>query len=648
MARPITLSNGELSVSLDDRGMVQDFTFPHVGLENHTPGDDIQHRVGVWVDGNFSWLSDDGWQINQRYPHSALIGHTKAVNESLGVALEFDDFVDSSISAFLRNIHVVNLSENPRQIRLFFSQAFLIGNSTQGADTAQYLPEHDAILHYHGRRAFVVSGDNNGKPFDQYTVGIFGSEGREGTYRDAEDGELSFSTAEHGRVDSTIGFTFDLSPHSSIRVHYWIAAGTSMREALYVNNNVKDDGLLERQRTTADWWHDWLKPAHEVVLRIDKPYRESFIHSLMILRSHFDKHGAVIASVDTSNSGYSRDTYSYCWPRDGALSIWPLIRLGYVDEPRRFFEFCRRVMQPEGYLMHRYRPDGAPGSSWHPYVQSNGQKSLPIQEDETALVLFMLAQFYQKTKDDRMLKDFYQTLVLPMAEFLADHIDSGAGLPLPSYDLWEETYQTTTFTTSAVYGALVAASELATVMEDDSNAVTWRSVADDIRVSANKYLYNSDRQAFYRGVSIESGEVVSSDETVDVSSFFGAFMFGLFAGDSPEVSSAAKTTEELLGFDYERPAMSRYEGDRYCQAVNGVSNFWPIASLWMAQYELEIGNNEVSRQTIDWIKQHMLPTGALPEQLNPSNGQPVSVTPLAWSHAEYLATLLDTITEVSE
>ncbi len=321
MARPITLSNGELSVSLDSRGMVQDFTFPHVGLENHTPGDDVQHRVGVWVDGVFSWLNSDDWQTSQRYPHSALIGHTKAVNETLGIAVEFDDFVDSSISAFLRNVHVVNLTENAREIRLFFSQAFIISSSSQGADTAQYLPDQNAILHYRGRRAFVVSGQHADKPFDQYTVGIFGSEGREGTYRDAEDGDLGLGSAEHGKVDSTIRFTIDLAPHSSTRVHYWIAAGTSIREALYVCTNIKDDGLFERQRSTADWWHDWLKPAHKVVLGIDKPYRESFIHSLMILRAHIDKHGAVVASVDTSNSAYSRDTYSYCWPRDAALSI---------------------------------------------------------------------------------------------------------------------------------------------------------------------------------------------------------------------------------------------------------------------------------------------------------------------------------------
>jgi GH15 family glucan-1,4-alpha-glucosidase len=35
----------------------------------------------------------------------------------------------------------------------------------------------------------------------------------------------------------------------------------------------------------------------------------------------------------------------------------------------------------------------------------------------------------------------------------------------------------------------------------------------------------------------------------------------------------------------------------------------------------------------------------LAEQLSPIDETPISVEPLTWSHAEYMATLLDTITE---
>jgi GH15 family glucan-1,4-alpha-glucosidase len=205
MARPIVLSNGELHVGLNDFGMVHDFYYPYVGLENHSAGDDLKHRVGIWISGSISWLDDPcEWSFTFRYPHDALVGNILAKNERLGIILEFDDFVDAHVCAFIRNIHIINLRNEAREIRLFMHQAFAIGDSRSNTDTVQYLPDSNAILHYRGRRAFVVSGVYDNKPFDQYTVGLFGIEGKKGTYCDAEDGELDFNNVEHGRVDSTI------------------------------------------------------------------------------------------------------------------------------------------------------------------------------------------------------------------------------------------------------------------------------------------------------------------------------------------------------------------------------------------------------------------------------------------------------------
>ena len=284
MARPIVLSNGELHVGINKFGLVHDFYFPYVGLENHAAGKSLRHRVGVWVDGEISWLDNIGeWEFTFRYPHRALIGHTIAKNDHLGILLEMDDVVDSTISAFMRNVHVVNLREQPREIRLFMHQAFDIGDARSNTDTAQYLPDSHAILHYRGRRAFIVGGMTDGEPFDQYTVGLFGIEGREGTYRDADDGELSFCNVEHGRVDSTLRFKMQIGALSSQRAHYWIAAGTSSREALYVHRQVKEDGVIARLHATADWWHTWLEPALHVAEKLVPEYRESFIRSTMLV-----------------------------------------------------------------------------------------------------------------------------------------------------------------------------------------------------------------------------------------------------------------------------------------------------------------------------------------------------------------------------
>ena len=646
VARPIVLSNGELHVGINSFGLVHDFYFPYVGLENHSAGPDLRHRVGVWIDGAISWLDDGDWNFTFRYPHKALIGHTIAKNESLGVLLEFDDVVDSTISAFMRNIHVVNLRDQPREIRLFMHQAFAIGDSRSNTDTAQYLPDSDAILHYRGRRAFIISGCTDTAPFDQYTVGLFGIENHEGSYRDADDGELSFCNVEHGRVDSVLRFRLEIPALSSQRVHYWIAAGTSTREALYIHKQLQDDGVLKRLHATATWWHHWLEPVEPVVAKLAPEHRLTFLRSLMTVKSQTDKRGAVIASTDTTMLNYSRDAYAYCWPRDGAYVLWPLVRLGYVDEPHRFFEFCRRGLHPSGYLMHKYRADGALGSSWHPYVQPDGTVAPPIQEDETALVLFVFAQYYHMHASPRLLAEFYQTMVVPMANFMASYIDEVTGLPKPSYDLWEEVFETTTYTTSVVYAALLAAADLADAANDSDHAVAWRTAAEDILAAAQKHLFNHERQAFYKGLIVRDGRI-EYDATIDMSSIFGAFMFGLFPVGSKELTAAISTLEQIFDFQPGINGLPRYENDHYYRVNTATpGNWWHITTLWMAQYYSETNQQDKADRILAWVSSHAVAdTGILAEQINPDDGTPLSVAPLTWSHAEYLATLLDTITE---
>ena len=645
MARPIVLSNGELHVGINRYGLVHDLYFPYVGLENHAAGKSLRHRVGVWVNGEISWLDDGDWELRFRYPHRAWIGHTVAKNTRLGILLEFDDVVDSAMSAFLRNIHVVNMWDHPREIRLFMHQAFVIGDARSNTDTAQYLPDSEAILHYRGRRAFIVSGMADGEPFDQYTVGLFGIEGHEGTYRDADDGELSFCNVEHGRVDSTLRFKLDIPAASSKRVHYWIAAGTSMREALYINKQIREDGVLKRLLETADWWHQWLKPALHVAEKLAPEHQDSFVKSVMIMKSQMDKRGAVIASTDTTMLNYSRDAYAYTWPRDGAFVLWPLIRMGYVDEPRRFFEFCRRGLHPSGYLMHKYRADGALGSSWHPYLHANGGYAPPIQEDETALVLFVFAQFYQMHSDARLLRDFYEPMIQPMANFLASYIDEHTGLPRPTYDLWEERFLTSTYTTATVYAALLAAADLAEAADDPDSSVRWRTTADDIFTAAHKQLYNADRRAFYKGIIAKDGHI-EHDQTFDMSSVFGAFMFGLFPVGSDEMTNAIATLKEVFGVNNGTLGLPRYEDDNYRRVGSEVTgNWWIITTLWLAQYYLETNQPNEAKDILAWVQRHADATGILPEQVSPRDDSMVSVAPLTWSHAEYVATLLDTITE---
>jgi GH15 family glucan-1,4-alpha-glucosidase len=645
MARPITLSNGELHVGINNYGMVHDFYYPHVGFENHSAGKDLRHKVGVWVDGVCSWIDDGNWEFLFRTSPAALIGHTRAKNDGLGVILEFDDFVDAENNIFLRNIHVVNTREEEREIRLFMHQAFVIGDSRSNTDTAQYLPDSDAIVHYRGNRVFVISGrDEDGKMFDQRSIGLFGIEGKEGTYKDAEDGELSNGSVEHGRVDSTLRFVLNIPAHNSKRVHYWIAAGKKLREAVDLHKTMheNENSLTLRQDATSTWWNEWLAPVLASAESLPFVRKQLYIKSAMVLKSHIDKNGAIIASTDTTMLNYARDAYGYCWPRDGAYVLWPLIRLGYTKEPLNFFLFMLGSLHPSGYLMHKYRADGALGTSWHPY-QHGSIVAPPIQEDETASTLFMYAQFHSMSPNAAMLPQFYEPFVKQMANFLASYVEDITGLPKPTYDLWEEKFLTSTYTTAVTHAALLAAVDLAEEMNDSDSAVRWRSVANDIAVAAKKHLYKADEHKAVKGILAIDGRI-DVDETVDASSFYGLFMYGLFAAISDELHGIFDTTTAALRTPNSSMGLARYENDAYQRRTHdGAPNPWIISSLWEAQYCVEVGQTARSEEILQWVETLASGSGMFSEQIDPHTFEPISVEPLVWSHAEYMATILDTL-----
>lgn len=642
MSRPIVLSNGSLHVGLNYFAEVHDFYYPYVGLENHAAGRALRHKIGVWVEGQFSWCDDGRWTIYQTYNHAALMGMTTATNQQLGVTLEFNDCVDSEYDAFLRSIHVVNHTERQRNIRVFMHQVFLISNSL-GGDTVQYLPGEAAILHYKGHRNFIIGAENHhGQTFDQYAVGVFGIEGKDGTFRDAEDGELSGNAVEHGQVDSCIRINLDIEPHGSGRVNYWVACGKTLKNTTNLHKAIVHDTIHHRQQVTAASWHFWLDKSAELRGQIPHGYKEAFTKSLLLVKSHCDSRGGIIASTDTAMLNYSRDAYAYCWPRDGAYALWPLLRIGYRDELQRFFEFCRRSLTVDGFLMHKYQADGAIGSSWHPYIYA-GKPEPPIQEDETALVLFLCGQYYEHTNDQFFLKHYFPILVKPMADFLVSYIDGDTKLPHASYDLWEEKFLTSTYTTAVVYGALKAAVELAREAEDDASAIIWDNCADDIRAAAKKKLFNKERGFFYKGFRV-THDGLDYDTTIDMSSFYGAFMFGLFDTHSREVEQSFKTLCDVFKVSTDPKIVTplpRYEHDRYNAVDSAVGNPWFITTTWLAQYYLEIGRDQHAKQILSWVKDRMMPSGVLSEQIHPYNGTFLSVAPLTWSQSEFMNAVLD-------
>lgn len=86
----------------------------------------------------------------------------------------------------------------------------------------------------------------------------------------------------------------------------------------------------------------------------------------------------------------------------------------------------------------------------------------------------------------------------------------------------------------------------------------------------------------------------------------------------------------------------RYENDGYFltkQQYKG--NPWVVGTLWLAQFYVTANRSDKAEALLQWALDRELPSGILSEQFDPENGSPLGVTPLVWSHAEMLNTLLD-------
>ena len=58
-------------VTFDDVYRIRDIYYPQVGMPNHTAGH--EQRFGVWVDGRFAWIGEEGWERDLRYKPDTMV-----------------------------------------------------------------------------------------------------------------------------------------------------------------------------------------------------------------------------------------------------------------------------------------------------------------------------------------------------------------------------------------------------------------------------------------------------------------------------------------------------------------------------------------------------------------------------------------------
>src|SRR5207248_5844742 len=198
-------------------------------------------------------------------------------------------------------------------------------------DTIFFDPDLSALVAYKGMRYVLMNASiDDTYGFHNFAVGQKERDGFQGTWRDAEDGNLQRSAIAQGSVDATGMIEALLPPDGESTVWIWWIFGKSYREVAALDGLVRERGPASFMERTSNYWRLWVKNEIDVGGLPDEVQR-LYRRSLLILRTHIDNSGAVIAATDSDIVQFGKDTYTYMWPRDGAITIAALVQAGYGD-----------------------------------------------------------------------------------------------------------------------------------------------------------------------------------------------------------------------------------------------------------------------------------------------------------------------------
>jgi GH15 family glucan-1,4-alpha-glucosidase len=236
---------------------------------------------------------------------------------------------------------------------------------------------------------------------------------------------------------------------------------------------------------------------------------------------------------------------------------------------------------------------------------------------------------------------------------MAGYFDARTGLPKPSWDLWEERWGVHAFTVGSVWAGLEAARRFADLFGDQAEKAKFEAAQKGLRKAVDKHLYRPELGRFARRVTLDGRGGVTADPVLD-SSLHGLWRFGMYSPRDPRIVQTMEAIRDELSVKSAAGGQARYANDYYFQVDTDVSrvpgNPWFICTLWLAQWYIAIataiGDLEPARKIIDWVCAHELPGGLLSEQVDPHTGAPLSVSPLTWSHAEFVVTVEEYLTRL--
>lgn len=334
--------------------------------------------------------------------------------------------------------------------------------------------------------------------------------------------------------------------------------------------------------------------------------------------------GGISAAIEVDEKMDKSGRYSYCWPRDAVFVTKALDILNMKEETTKFYsKFCKETQSKSGMWEQRFYTDGRLAPCWG------------YQIDETASIVYGIYEHYKETKDKEFLKQAY-----PMCKNAIDalekfHFTSSVSftsqenmknfLTHESYDLWEMHEGIHLYSMSAIYAAYIAMIEIEKIIENKNNDIEkLERLSKEIKEYCREHLSNKEERTLKRS---------NKDSICDISMLGAVTPFNMIEESEKEVlNTIEKINMTLRTYT---GGYIRFENDNYM----GGNNPWPIATLWMALYNIKKNNKEEARKQVDFVLRTATKHGFLAEQVNNETMQDKWVIGLGWSHAMLIIAL---------
>jgi GH15 family glucan-1,4-alpha-glucosidase len=384
---------------------------------------------------------------------------------------------------------------------------------------------------------------------------------------------------------------------------------------------------FEMVARTEAWWREW--SGH---CQYEGPYHDDVLRSLITLKAlTYSPTGAIVAALTTSlpeEIGGERNwDYRYCWLRDGAFSLVPFFRTGYLDEARAWRDWVLRAIAGDvGQLQLMYGIGGEHRLTELELPWLAGyENSRPVRIGNAASEQFQLDIFGE------VLAVLYAALQVGLPErdpTRSPGIDLSAVIEVverrwrdPDEGIWEIRGKPQHFTYSKVsaWTALDRAIKFAEGTGPAATLERWRRVRDEIHADVCMHGFDRERNTFVQYYGAKG---------LDASLLLIPILGFLPPQDPRVLGTIDAIQREICSGPYVR----RYSTEEGVDGLAGSEGTFLICSFWLVSALALAGRVEEAERNLEQLRALQNDVGLFSEEYDPVGRRLLGNFPQAFSH----------------